>query len=151
MNLRWPGEGPVARRVTGGLVTCLVAGCLLVGCSSARSDLGTSDSPCFRALPAASEAIHHRGALAGVQLFTLASLHRRTPQLYSALDSSAQPTGQVCVIEYTGSFAESSVSRPFGSPSGRLAVVVLQAPSNRLIGTVILDHPPLPFGHAHAG
>ncbi len=151
MSIRHVATRAAPRRLTGGLAACLVAGCMLVGCSSAHSDLGTSDSPCYQALPAASRAVHGRGALAGVELLTLAALHHRAPKPFSSLTGSRRPSDRVCAIEFTGTFVASSVARPLGSPRGRLAVVVLDTPSNRLLGTVLLDHPPLSFGHAHVG
>lgn len=151
MNLPHPGTRPATRRLAGGLAASLVAASMLVGCSSVHSDLGTSDSPCYQALPAASRAVHGGGSLAGVELLTLAALHHRAPRPFSSLTGSARTSGRVCVIEFTGTFVASSVARPLGSSTGRLAVVVLRTPSNRLLGTVLLDHPPLAFGHAHVG
>ena len=141
----------LSRRITGGLVAFLAAACILTGCSTPRSDLGTSDSSCYLALPAASRAVHGSGRLAGVQLLTLTGLRRQAPQLFGPL-AIAHPTPvRVCVIEFSGVFSRSSVAKPLGSPSGRLAVVVLRTPSNRLLGTVILDRPPMRFGHDHVG
>lgn len=139
------------RRTAGALAGVLLAVCVLAGCSSVRSNLGTSDSPCYLSLPAASEAVHDSGELAGVHLFTLAKLRQLAPHLYARL-SLPRPSGdRVCVIAFTGSFTNTSVTRPLGSPAGRLAVVVLRTPSNQLLGTVLLDHPPLRFGHGHVG
>jgi hypothetical protein len=151
MSAGRPARRPVVGRITGGLVACLVAAGVLAGCSTVRSDLGTSDSPCYLALPAASQAVHGSGKLAGVDLLTLTGLRRQAPHLFAPLAIPHPGPDRICVIEFTGSFAASSVARPLGSPSGRLAVVVLRTPSNRLLGTVILDHPPLHFGHAHIG
>jgi hypothetical protein len=141
----------VARRITAGLVVCLASVCALAGCSTVRSDLGTSASPCYLALPAASRAVHGSGKLAGVELLTLTGLRREAPRLFAPLAIPRPSSDRICVIEFTGTFTESSVVRPFGSRSGRIAVVVLRTPSNRLLGTVILDHPPLHFGHTHVG
>lgn len=132
-------------------MVCLMTASVLAGCSTVRSDLGTSDSACYLALPAASQAVHGAGKLAGVHLLDLTGLRQKAPDLFAPLGIRHPGPERICVIEFTGSFTESSVARAHGSPSGRLAVVVLQTPSNRLLGTVILDRSPLHFGHAHVG
>jgi hypothetical protein len=133
------------------MAACVLVVCLLAGCSTIRTNLGTSDSSCYLALPAASRAVHAKGKLAGVHLFTLARLRHVAPRLSGRLTIPRPPPPRVCVIEFTGTFTAGSVAMPLGSPSGRLAVVVLTSPSNRLLGTVLLDHPPLPFLHGHLG
>jgi len=141
----------LTRRIASGLAGVLLVGCVLAGCSSVRSSLGTSDSPCYLSLPAASQAVHDSGKLAGVHLFTLSRLRQKAPHLYSHLSIPHPSQARVCVIAFTGSFTNSSVTRPLGSPAGRLAIVVLRTPSNQLVGTVLLDHLPLRFGHGHVG
>jgi hypothetical protein len=91
------------------------------------------------------------GKLLGVRLFNLEDLSKKFPRLFKGhLD--AHPSRQrVCVIAFSGGFARTSVSKPLGLLSGRLAVVAVETPSNRLLGTVILDHAPLQFGHSHIG
>jgi hypothetical protein len=138
------------------MTICVVASCVLIGgvlggCSTIRTNLGTSDSACYLALPAASRAVHAEGKLAGVHLFTLAHLRSAAPKLSGRLTIPRPPPSKVCVIEFTGRFTAASVAKPLASPSGRLAVVVLTNPSNRLLGTVLLDHAPLNFQHAHLG
>jgi hypothetical protein len=133
------------------VASCVLIGCVLGGCSTIRTNLGTSDSPCYLALPAASRAVRAEGKLAGVQLFTPAQLRSAAPQLSGRLTMPRPPPSRVCVIEFTGRFRAAAVAKPLGSPSGRLAVVVLTNPPNRLLGTVLLDHAPLNFRHAHLG
>ena len=151
MRIRRARDRAVGRRITGGFVACLVTASVLGGCSTVRSSLGTSDSACYLALPAATQAVRGAGKLAGVHLLNLTGLRHEAPDLFAPLGIRHPGLEQICVIEFTGSFTESSVARAHGSTSGRLAVVVLQAPSNRLLGTVILDRSPLHFGHAHVG
>jgi len=151
VTTRGRAPGRLGRRITGGLAGILLAACVLAGCSAVRSNLGTSDSACYLSLAAASQAVHGSGKLAGVHLFTLTRLHEKAPRLYAGLAISHPSQARVCVIEFTGTFTDTSVARPLGSPAGRLAVVVLRTPSNELLGTVLLDHPPLHFGHAHLG
>jgi hypothetical protein len=136
-----PATGRLARPV----VCCLMAAMALVGCTSARSNLGTSDSACYLALPAATTAVGH-GKLASVHLVTLKSLRRMAPAVFKALDADESTTQRVCVVAFSGTFTTGSVHKPRGRPSGRLAVAVLDTPSNGLIGTVILRNAQRPFG-----
>lgn len=137
------------------MACCLIAVCLLgsalAGCTTVRSDLGTTDSSCYLALPAASRAVRAEGRLVGVHLFTLGRLRELAPRLSRRLVVPHPPPREVCAIEFTGTFTAESVVMPVGRRSGHLAVVVLASPSNRLLGTVLLQHPPLRFQHAHMG
>ena len=138
-------------KLTGPLVAVALAVCLLAGCTSARNSLGTSDSSCYLALPSAKRAVGPLSRFIGVHQFTLSSLRQKDPGLFDSL-TGVKPTSQrVCIIEFGGAFTQASVQKPFGKTSGRLAVVVSEAPSNRLLGTVIFHHPPLNFAHPHVG
>jgi hypothetical protein len=125
--------------------------CLLAGCTSVRNSLGTSDSSCYIALPTATGSVGSHGKLIGVRQFTVRSLHQKAPPVFLALTVGKASSQHLCVIEFVGTFTRSSVEMPFGQPSGRLAVVVTEAPSNRLLGTVIFKSPPLQFNHDHIG
>lgn len=138
-------------RGVGGLVGCLLAAAFLADCTTARSDLGTSVSSCYHALPTATEAVHRRGHLLGVQEFTVGSLRRQAPSLSRELAASAASGRRMCVVAFSGTFDASSVSAPRGHQSGHLAVVVTTTPGNHLLGTIILPRAPLRFGHPHAG
>jgi hypothetical protein len=138
-------------KLTAPLVAVALAVCLLAGCTAARNSLGTSDSSCYLALPAAKHAVGPHSKFIGVHQFTLSSLRQKEPKLYHSL-TGVKPTSQrVCLIEFVGSFTQTSVRKPLGKSSGGLAVVVSEAPSNRLLGTVIFHHPPLNFAHPHVG
>jgi hypothetical protein len=126
------------------------AAVLLAGCTSARSDLGTADDTCYQGLPAASQAVGGHGRLTGVDLMTAAQLRKKAPFVAQTLVPGQATTHRFCVFAFTGSFERTQVAHPYGRPSGRLAVVVLATPSNRLLGTFLFDHAPLPFGHAHS-
>ncbi len=134
-----------------GLVSCVVAAGVLVGCTSARSNLGTSDSSCYVALPTATRAVGSHGRLIGVHLSTVATLHRQAPRLFDELSEAPAPGQRVCVVAFAGSFTRSMVSQPLGRPSGSVAIVVLRFPSNQLLGTAIVLRPPVRFGHSHFG
>ncbi len=140
-----------ASKLAARLAICGLTVCLLVGCANARSDLGTSDSSCYLALPAATKAVHSHGKLVGVHLYTLATLHKKAPHLFRRLSIQHPSPQRICVFEFTGKFTKEAVARPLGADSGRWAVVVLKTPSNQLVGTVVLSHPPLRFNHTHIG
>ena len=141
-------------RLLTGLLSCVVAAGLVAGCTSVRSDLGTSDSSCYIALPAATRAVGSHGHLIGVHLYTVATLRRRVPMLFDALakePNRPNPSQRICVVAFEGSFTRSTVSKPVGLPSGTVAVVVSKFPSNQLLGTAVVDRPPVHFGHTHIG
>jgi hypothetical protein len=135
----------------GGVVSCLLAAAFLADCTTARSDLGTSVSSSYHALPTATKAVKMRGHLLGVQEFTVGSLRRQATNLSQDLATSTASGKRICVVAFSGTFDASSVSVPRGDSSGHLAVVVTTTPGNHLLGTVILPRAPLRFGHPHAG
>jgi hypothetical protein len=139
------------RRNTTSVAACLLLGGLATACTTARSDLGTSTSSCYLALPTATKAVGGHGRLLGVQRFSLTSLHQQAPSLYGQLDPHAPGSQRVCVVAFGGRFDTASVHAARGLSSGLLAVVVSTTPGNHLLGTVILARPPLRFGHSHAG
>lgn len=139
------------RRCAGGLVGCLLLVGVLSGCTTARNNLGTTDSSCYLALPTAAKAVGQHGHLVGVRGFTLGQLHREQPRIFGELSTKLPASQHVCVVAYTGTFARTSVSRPLGRPSGHLAVVVATFPSNHLLGTFIFRHLTMRFGHTHFG
>ncbi|HVA08111.1 MAG TPA: hypothetical protein VNG12_15345 [Acidimicrobiales bacterium] len=128
----------------------LVAG-FATGCTTARTNLGTSDSSCYLALPAATKAVEGHGHLLGVKLFTLAGLRKEAPRLYSLVLDGQPKSERVCVAAFSGNFRNDNVSHPLGRPSGHLAVVVTATPTNKLLGTAIFLQVPLRFGHSHIG
>jgi hypothetical protein len=123
----------------------------LASCTSARSTLGTSDGSCFRAIPAAVEAVHSHGRLLGGRLFTSSALHHKAPRLYSDLSSHHTLPTSVCVMAFKGTFTKGAVSKPLGRSSGALAVVVTSSSGHTLVGTVIFRSVPLALGHSHVG
>lgn len=127
----------------------VLAASLLASCSSARSDLGTSDESCYLALPTAAKAVGGHGHLEGVRKYTLSSLHGVAPRLYGRLAHDVAKKQSVCVAGYSGHFTSSEVSKPLGHPSGTLAVAVVTTPANKLLGTLILTKLPVRFEHTH--
>lgn len=121
---------------------------LLSACSGIRSNLGTANSPCYVALPAATDAVRHTGTLVGVRLERVGSL-RLTHRLYQAAGGSRAGNARVCLVAFRGKFTAAGVTQPRGDPAGRLAVVVLSYPDNHVRATVVLRHIPVRFGHSH--
>ena len=150
--MRWRARS--GRSLRSGVAASVAAGALaataLTGCTSARSTLGTVDSGCYVALPAASSAVHHRGHLQGIRLIGVASLKTAAPRLYRVVAAtSGPPVRRVCLAAFTGRFSWGDVAKPSGRRVGALAVVVIEYPNRRLLGTVIIPHPHLRFGHTH--
>jgi hypothetical protein len=120
-------------------------------CSSARSELGTTNGPCFIALPTAKAAVHSRGHLIGVRLVTWGQLHSTAPYRALAKLSVARPQ-RLCLVAFGGRFNHVNVERPVGKHRhGVLAIVVVRYPQNRLLATVVVRHSPTAFGHPHLG
>jgi hypothetical protein len=134
------------------LAAAMLCGSVLAACTSVRDDLGPSDSECYLALPAAAGAVHHEGRLQGVELATVDSLRSRADRLYEAARSAPRPKVQrVCLVAFSGHFEANRVTMATGQEAGRLAVVELSYPGNRLLATLLVAKPPVPFGHSHIG
>jgi hypothetical protein len=142
-------RGRIRRRWATGAAGCALIAGLLAGCTTARSNLGTSDSSCYLALPTATNAVNGHGHLFGVRRYTLSALRKQAPHLVQDLDTKKPGSQSVCVIAFTGKFTAGSVSDPRGRASGHLAVAVSTTPGNHLLGTVIFTRTPLHFGHSH--
>jgi hypothetical protein len=140
---------PSPRRAHALAAGLVLAASLLAACSSARSDLGTSDESCYLALPTAAKAVGGHGHLEGVRKFTFGSLHGMSPRLYRELAHDVAQRQAVCLAAYTGHFSATEVSKPLGQQSGMLAVAVVTTPANRLLGTLILTKLPVRFQHTH--
>jgi hypothetical protein len=139
------------RRRAGVVASVAVAVLLAAGCTTARNDLGTSVSSCYRALPVATKAVGSHGRLLAVQRSSLAMLRRQAPHLLADVFTREQSSQAVCVIAFQGHFTSASVSEPHGRSSGRLAVVVTTTPSVHLLGTLVFSHSPFGLGRSHFG
>ncbi len=125
----------------------VVAASLLAACSAARTGQGTTAESCYLALPTAAKAVGGHGHLAGVRKFTLSGLHGVAPRLYKRLADDVPKKQDVCVVAYTGHFSADMVSKAMGRPTGKLAVVVVTTPGNKLLGTLVLTKIPVRFQH----
>ncbi len=140
-----------ARRARRWLAAALIAASLttLAGCSAGRASLGTSDAPCYVALPTAARAVGSHGRLLGVRLLAVSSVTYR--RLDAAIEQAGLSSGRVCLVAFSGTFSASSVDKPAGRRFGHLAVVVLRYPSGSLVATVLFRRLPTRFGHPHLG
>jgi hypothetical protein len=127
----------------------VLAATLLVSCSTARTDFGTTDASCYLALPTATKAVGGHAHLEGVRKYTLSSLRSLAPRLYSRLADDLSKKQGVCIAGYSGHFRANEVSKPLGDPTGTLAVAVVTTPGNELLGTLILTKLPVRFQHTH--
>ncbi len=133
------------------LAVCAAVLSVAAACTSARTNLGTSDSSCYLALPAATKAVDSHSRLLGAHLFTLSELRHAAPKLAARIAPMGSPKQSLCVLAFTGQFRSESVSKPHGQSEGPVAIVVLTRPSNDVLGTVILKRVPLRFSHSHIG
>lgn len=122
---------------------------VFAGCTSARSGLGTSDESCYLALPTASKAVGGHGHLTGIRKYRVADMKKLAPNLYDYLADQAPGTQAICLAGYTGLFSNTMVEKPVGRATGKLAVVVVTSPGNRVLGTLILKKLPVRFQHTH--
>ncbi len=119
------------------------------GCSSARVGLGTADESCYLALPTASQAVGGHGHLTGIRKYRVQDMKSLAPRLYGYLADQAPKSQVICLAGYTGFFSKAMVEKPIGRPTGKLAVVVVTFPGNKVLGTLILKMLPVRFQHTH--
>ncbi len=142
----------IGARATSVVAALVLAATLFASCSSARSDLGSSDtstSSCYLALPTAAKAVGGHGHLEGVRKYSLNSLRTVAPRLYGRLADDLPQKQGVCLAGYTGHFSAAEVEKPLGRPSGTLAVAVVTTPADKLLGTLILTKLPVRFRQTH--
>lgn len=120
------------------------------GCAATRNELGLSDGLCYVSLPSANAAVHGKGSLLGMRLRRVSDIRAVHPlSPIPEMRMGVNAGTRLCLVAFRGQFMSSDVQQPHGRPSGRVAVVVLTYPGNRLLGTVILRRPPIQFGHSH--
>jgi hypothetical protein len=125
---------------------------VLAGCDPLRAGLGTTNGSCYVAIPTAQDAVGNQGRLLGLRLEAVNSIGKADQRILAVAMMGPHKKGQdVCLVAYTGKFSASSLKKAVGAPSGTLAVVVLDYPSNVLLGTILFRHLPIRFGHSHFG
>ena len=143
------GCADLARAAGAVVVAAIVAAMVLASCTSARSELGTSNGPCYLALPEASAAVHGQGHLNGVRLVWSDSLLRSSQVYADALVGRVRTRQRFCVVEYSGHFERSGVLHPAGRRRGHLAIVIVSYPRPEVVVTILVHFPPNRFGHPH--
>jgi hypothetical protein len=142
-----PAAHRLVRRVAAAAAALVVAASLLAACSSARTDIGTTDESCYLALPTAAKAVGGHAHLAGIRKYSLGAMKGVAPRLYGRLAQHVPKGKSVCLAAYTGQFTQYSVSKPLGRPAGTFAVAVVTIPGDQLLGTLILMKFPVRFQH----
>jgi hypothetical protein len=141
----------VLGRVFASLAIVVASAGAIGGCTASRNELGNHDNACFRVLPEALAAVHHRGDFAGERYLAPRAL---IVQLHNVVVPDALADASkvaTCLVAFTGRFSVSDVKRgwsPTGS-SGRIAIVVVRQRDLVLLATVVLGRipPRLVFAH----
>ena len=137
MRSRWP-------RLAAATGPILALALLVTACGGPRNTLGTAASPCYRALPGAIEAVHHKGHLVGVRRVDTSTLQKRLPenqQLAAVRDK------QLCVFAFHDDFHAGDVTGATNQAQGPYAIVALTLKSPRVVAAAIVDHLPTRFRH----
>lgn len=104
-----------------------------------------SVSPCFRALPRATAALHdHKAKLIGVHRVPLHRLTKRLPKDVIIPDSKRL---DVCAFAFKGPFATDQVDNNQTGTAGRYAIVLVTSKSLELVASYEVDHLPEHFRH----
>lgn len=137
-----------------GAVAIAVAGAL-GGCTIVRNSLGTHDSACFKALPAADGAVHSAGHFSGLRYTTIGDLESAVRHTPGGGGGAPPPGGLelprrtgVCVVAYNGHFQTGAVLdgwSPTGVHAGHFAIVLVRQSDLKVLATVVMEHEPLRF------
>ena len=125
------------KRAAAGLV---LAALLTAACAAPRNTLGTSASPCFRALPTAKAAVHNQGRFVGVRRVSRASVEKR-------FHAAPPPGKEFCVVGFSGLFRPDQVDKPVGTNPGKYAVVVVTVRGTTAHQTFLVDRLPMRLRH----
>ena len=109
----------------------------VAACAAPRASLGTSASPCFRALAAGKAAVHDRGHFVGTRRVTAGTLER----LYG--DELASRPAHACLVGYSGDYRIEDVDQGRGQPRGKYAVVVVSTHGWLAVVTFVADRLPV--------
>lgn len=128
------------RRVLLAVATATTA-LFLASCAGPRNGLNTPASTCFRGLPAAAEAVGHKGSLVGVRSVRRSELSRKLPEAGQLAQT------RVCAIAYRAGYAAGDVRGADPAGPGPFAVVVLDTRGSHVLGTYVVDSLPVRFRH----
>lgn len=133
-----------------GMVMVLATGMFLSACSSPRLVLGTSSNLCFKALPAAEDAVYHRGQLLGVKKLDYSTLVQRLGRGEAAVPAQSSAVSgetEVCVIGFRGHYGPGSVQFARPDSRGTYAVLAVTVQHQTVIGAFVVDRLPVGLGH----
>jgi hypothetical protein len=114
---------------------------MVSACAAPRNTLGTHSSSCFRALPTAQAAVHHKGRLVGVRRVSASELQRAFPS------ADVEAKHVYCVVAFSGDYRAQDVDQPAGDPGGRDAVVIVTARGTTVLYTFLVPRVPLHLRH----
>jgi hypothetical protein len=125
----------------------VLASCSLAACTSPRNTLGTSTSPCFRALAVARDAVHDRGRFAGVRYFSAHDLARLLVEARPPIRGTSiagPPRVGLCVVAYQDDFRPGEVELARAERPGphRYALVVVRLHDVRVLVTLLVRRVP---------
>jgi len=127
-------------------VAAIGAAGLTAGCASPRNALGTSASPCFRALPGAQAAVGRKGKLVGVRRMRTATLRQRFPNNPRV---AAVTDDYVCAFAFKGQYGPGQVELADNKVPEPYAVVAVTSAGNEVIAAFVLPRLPTRFNHTH--
>jgi hypothetical protein len=129
---------------------------MCASCTAPRDTLGSSVSPCFRALGVAEAAVEHKGYFAGVQHvsrdFLRRTLRGNRPKAIALPPDITKNVGPLCVVLYEGKFSFLRVEHPWppGAHEGRFAIVTVELRHDHVEASILVERVPLQFTHLFA-
>jgi len=135
-----------ARRQLAAAAVAAVVTIGAVACGGARNTLGTSASPCFRALPLAQTAVHDQGRLVGVRRVNASTLKAR---LKNNAKLQALPNQELCVFAFRGNYAPGKVDGASNTKPGHYAIIAVTSKHPLVVAVAVVDTLPTRFAHLH--
>ena len=117
-----------------------IAGVLIAGCAAPRNALGTAASPCFRALPTATAAVHHQGRFVGVRRVG----RDRARELFHV---EPPPGKEFCLVGFSGAYRSDNVDHAAGAGTGKYAAVLVTLRGTTALRTFLVDRLPTHLRH----
>jgi hypothetical protein len=119
----------------------------LAGCGAPHPGVSNgSVSACYRAIPAARDALHDSGAvLIGVHRVAVDKVRDRLPAAARA-EMAAEDDTEVCALAFKGKFAADQVALAPSTEQGSYAVVLVSSRHLKLVASVVVDHLPRSLG-----
>jgi hypothetical protein len=127
-----------------GMLAAMLALTVVASCGGARNSLGTPSSACFRALPAAQDAVQRKGKLVGVRKISTHNLQKRLP---ADTKLAAVKSKDLCAFAFHGTYTPSDVPLATNKRSGSYAIVCVTVGSRQVVAAFILDRTPTRFTH----